>query len=213
MKSKISQGQRWYDQKYKGVYLWILIWEVVFFIMLPILLVVINNFPDMNPANFKSSSNLKKLSDIALVKENWADYVIPTILVSGVIYRVLDYKQNIKTKETIQILNKDDQHDIYEIPRGALQDSPFEAEVVKVSVDGKTFIVPKDDLDIEKYPEESETKTMVKCSNDKDSCFKNLKKKVSCSIKNETPKPIKAYIVKIKDMKEMTVDPEDKIDG
>ena len=181
--------------------------------MLPILLVVINNFPDMNPANFKSSSNLKKLSDIALVKKNWDNYVIPTILVSGVIYRVLDYKQNIKTKETIQILNKDDQHDIYEIPRGALQDSPLEAEVVKVSVDEKTFIVPKDDLDIEKYPQESETKTMVKCSNDKDSCFKNLKKKVSCSINDATPKPIKAYIVKIKDMKEMTVDPEDKIDG
>ena len=92
MKSKISQGQGWYDQKYKGVNLWILICEVVFFIMLPILLVVINNFPDMtiysmNPANFKSSSNLTKLSDIAF----WA-------------------KQNIKTKETIQILNKDDQH-------------------------------------------------------------------------------------------------------
>ena len=85
--------------------------------------------------------------------------------------------------------------------------------MVKVSVDGKTYIIPKDDLDIKEYPEESETQTMVKCSNDKDSCFKNLKKKVSCSIKNETPKPIKAYIVKIEDMKEMTVDPENKIDG
>ena len=204
MKSKISQGQRWYDQKYKGVYLWILIWEVVFFIMLPILLVVINNFPDMT-----IYSNLKKLSDIAV----WANYVISTILVSGVIYRVLDYKQNIKTKETIQILNKDDQHNIYKIPRGALQDSPLEAEVVKVSVDGKTFIVPKDDLDIEKYPQESETKTMVKSSNEKDGCFKNLKCKVSCRVEDETPKPTKAYIVKIEDMKKMTVNPENCIDG
>ena len=161
----------------------------------------------MNPALFKSSPNLKKLSDIALVKENWANYVIPTILVSGVIYHVLLYKQNIKAKENIQILDKDDQHDIYEIPRGALQDSPLEAEVVKVSVDGKTFIVPANDLDLKKYPQESETKIMVKSSNEKDGCFTNLKKKVSCRVKDETPKPIKAYIVKIEDMKEMTVNP------
>ena len=153
------------------------------------------------------------MSDIALVKENWANYVIPTILVSGVIYYVLLYKQIIKAEETIQISNKDDQHDIYKIPCGALQDSPLEAEVVKVSVDGKTFIVPKDDLDIEKYPQESETKTMVKSSNEKDGCFKNLKRKVSCRVEDETPKPTKAYIVKIEDMKEMTVNPENCIGG
>jgi hypothetical protein len=123
-----------------------------------------------------------------------------------VIYYGLLYKQNYRVKETIQISKKDDQQDTYEIPRGALKDSPKKAEVVKVSVDGKIFIVPKDDLDIEKYPQESETNTVVKRSNEKDGCFKNLKKKVSCSVEEEAPKPIKAYIVKIEDMKEMTVD-------
>jgi hypothetical protein len=59
-----------------------------------------------------------KLLDIALVKENWANYIIPIILISGVMYRVLKYKQNIKPEETIQISNKDNQQDIYEIPHG-----------------------------------------------------------------------------------------------
>ena len=59
---------------------------------------------------------------------------------------------------------------------------------------------------IEKYPQESETKTVIKSSKEKDGCFKNLKKKVSCSVKDETTKPIKAYIVKIEDMKEMIIE-------
>jgi hypothetical protein len=130
-----------------------------------------------------------------------------------VINRVLSYKQIIKADETIQISNKDDQQDIYEIPQGTLKDSPLDSEVMKVLVDGKTFIVPTDDLDIKKYPQESETKTMIKFSNEKDGCFKNLKKKVSCRVEDETPKPIKAYIVKIEGMKEMTVYPEHCTDG
>ena len=111
-----------------------------------------------------------------------------------------------KAEETIQISNKDDQQDIYEIPWGTLKDSPLDSKVVKVFVDRKTFIVPTDDLDIEKYPQESETKIMIKSSKEKDSPFKNLKKKVSCSVKDETTKPIKAYVVKIEDMKEIIID-------
>ena len=128
-------------------------------------------------------------------------------------YRVLKYKQNIKPEETIQISNKDNQQDIYEIPRATLQDSPLETKVVKVLVDGKTFIIPTNDLNIEKYPQESQTKIMVKYSNEKDGCFKNLKEKVSCRVKDKTPKPIKAYVVKItKDMKKIIVDPDNNID-
>ena len=154
-----------------------------------------------------------KLLDIALVKENWANYIIPIILISGVMYRVLKYKQNIKPEETIQISNKDNQQDIYEIPCATLQDSPLETKVVKVLVDGKTFIVPTNDLNIEKYPQESQTKIMVKYSNEKDGCFKNLKEKVSCRVKDKTPKPIKPYVVKItKDMKKIIVDPDNNID-
>ena len=85
----------------------ILTMEAVFFILLPILLVLINNFPDMTIYSFKSSWNLTKLSDNGLVKENWANYVLSTILVSGVIYYVLLYK----TEETIQISKKDDEQD------------------------------------------------------------------------------------------------------
>ena len=196
--------------------------EAVLFIILPILLVLINNFPDATiyliDAVAIISSNLSdlivqtKLSEIALVKENWANYIIPITLISGAVFMVLFYKQNIKAEETIQISNKVDEQDIYEIPRGALQGSPLETKVVKVLVDRKTFIVPTDDLDLKKYPQESETKIMVKSSNEKDGCFKNLKKKVSCRVDDETPKPIKAYIVKIEDMKEMTVNPENCID-
>jgi hypothetical protein len=54
---------------------------------------------------------------------------------------------------------------------------------------------------------------MVKYSNEKDGCFKNLKEKVSCRVKDKTPKPIKAYVVKItKDMKKKIVDPDNNID-
>ena len=230
MKAKISQGEGWSDQKYKGMDLLILSRDALLFIPLLVFLVLINNFPDTTcelPKGldylgylFSSQTELStrfldqtKLSDIAFVKENWANYLIPTILSSGVIFWVLEYKQIIKAEETIKISSKDDQQEFYEIPRGTLQDSPLETETVKVSVDGKTFIVPKDDLDIEKYPQELETKTMVKCSNKKEGCFKNLKKKVSCRVEDETPKPIKAYIVKIEDMKEMTVNPENCTDG
>ena len=222
-KAKISQGQKWYDQQYKGVPLMVWTLEAVLFIILPILLVLVNTFPDSTIYSVDAvaiislnSSDLivqTKLSEIALVKENWANYVIPITLISGVVFTILFYKQNIKAEETIQIINKDNQQDIYEIPRGTLKNSPLKTEVVKVSVDGKTFIVPKDDLDIEKYPQEPETKTMVKCSNKKEDCFKNLKKKVSCGVEDETPKPIKAYIVKIEDMKELIIDPENSIDG
>ena len=197
--------------------------EAVLFITLPILLVLVNNFPDATIYSIDAvaiiSLNLSdlivqtKLSEIALVKENWANYVIPITLISGAVFMVLFYKQNIKAEETIQISNKVDEQDIYEIPRGALQGSPLETKVVKVLVDRKTFIVPTDDLDLKKYPQESETKIMVKSSNEKDGCFTNLKKKVSCRVEDETPKSIKAYIVKIEDMKEMTVNPENCIDG
>ena len=230
MKAKISQGKSWKDQEYKGMLIIPVIYRSVFFFTLLILLVLINHHRDMIiysielplSAIFNVSSNQTKLpgfihqtklSDIALVKENWDNYVIPIVLISGVIYYALLYKQNYRVKETIQISKKDNQQDIYEIPRGALQDSPLEAEVVKVSVDAKTFIVPKDDLDVEKYPQELETMIVVKRSNEKDGCFKNLKKKVSCNHQDETPKPIKAYIVKIEDTKEMTVDSENNIDG
>ena len=54
---------------------------------------------------------------------------------------------------------------------------------------------------------------MVRYSNEKDGCFKKLKEKVSCRVKDKTPKPIKAYVVKIKDMKEIIVDPDNNIDG
>ena len=216
MKAKISQGQKWQNQKYKGIALNKLTLEAAFFITLPILLVMINNFQDttiylLDAAAIISSNSSDlivqtKLSKMALVNENWANYVIPTILVAGVIHRVLSYMQITKAEETIQISNKDDQQDIYEIPRGTLKDSPLESKVVKVFVDGKNFIVPTDDLDIEKYPQESKTKIMIKSSKEKDSPFKNLRKKVSCSVKDETTKPIKAYVVKIEDMKEIIID-------
>ena len=197
--------------------------EAVLFIILPILLVLINNFPDATiysidtatiiSLNLSDSIVQTNLSDIALIKENWASYIISISLISGVVFMILFYKQNIKAEETIQISNKVDEQDIYEIPRGALQGSSLETKVVKVLVDRKTFIVPTDDLDLKKYPQESETKIMIKSSNDKDSCFKNLKRKVSCRVEDETPKPIKAYIVKIEDMKEMPVDSKKNTDG
>ena len=227
MKAKNSQGQILFE-KYKGMRIGILVRDSIIFITLLVLLVLISNFPDTTIYSLELpfvailngsiiQTNLTdfivqiKLSDIAVVKGNLANYVIPSILVTGVIYRVLSYKQIITPRETIQISNKNDQQEIYEIPRGALQNSPLEAEVVKVLIEGKTYIIPTDYLDIEKYPQESETKTMVKYSNAKDGCIKNLKKKVLCSI--ETPKPIKAYIVKIEDMKEITIAPKNNIDG
>ena len=227
MKAKNSQGQILFE-KYKGMRIGILVRDSIIFITLLVLLVLINNFPDTTIYSLELpflailngsiiQTNLMdlivqtKLSDITVVKGNLANYIILSILVSGVIYRVLSYKQIITPRKTIQISNKNDLRDIYEIPHGTLQNSPLEAEVVKILIEGKTFIVPKDDLDIEKYPQESETKTMVKYSNEKDGCIKNLKKKVSCSV--ETPKPIKAYIVKIEDMKEIIFDPENNIDG
>ena len=222
-KAKISQGQRWYDQQYKGVPLMVWTLKAVLFTILPILLVLVNSFPDATIYSIDAvaiislnSSELivqTKLSEIALVEENWANYVIPITLISGVVFMVLFYKQNIKAEETIQISNKVDEQDIYEIPRGALQGSSLETKVVKVLVDGKTFIIPANDLNIEKYPQESQTKIMVKYSNEKDGCFKNLKEKVSCRAKDKTQKPIKAYVVKItKDMKKITVDPDNNID-
>ena len=225
IKAKISQGPRWSDQKYKGTLIYPLLTHAALFTTLLVLLVLINHFPDSTiysielplSAILNGSLNLTmvktKLLDIALVEKKWANYIIPIILISGVMYRVLKYKQNIKPEETIQISNKDNQQDIYEIPRATLQDSPLETKVVKVLVDGKTFIIPTNDLNIEKYPQESQTKIMVKYSNEKDGCFKNLKEKVSCRVKDETPKPIKAYVVKItKDMKKIIVDPDNNID-
>lgn len=142
MKAKISQGQSWKDQEYKEMLIIPLVYRAVFFITLLILLVLINHFPDTTiyslelphsaSAIFNGSSNQTnlpdfihqtKLSDRTLVKKNWSNYVIPIVLVAGVIYYGLLYKQNYRVKETIQISKKNEQQDAYEIPRGALKDS------------------------------------------------------------------------------------------
>ena len=104
MKAKISQGQSWKDQEYKGMLIIPLIYRAVFFITLLILLVLIDHFPDTTiyslelphsaSAIFNGSSNQTnlpdfihqtKLSDRTLVKKNWSNYVIPIVLIPGVV--------------------------------------------------------------------------------------------------------------------------------
>ena len=98
----------------------------------------------------------------------------------------------------------------YKIHNRALNESPLETEVIKVSIDDKTYCLPKKDLalDIEKYPLESEVTHVIEIPKEP-KCFGKLKSKIlccacppcCCSCCPEKNKPtIKTYIVRNDDL-------------
>ena len=101
----------------------------------------------------------------------------------------------------------------YKIQNRAFNESPLETEVIKVSIDDKTYCLPKKDLalDIEKYPLESEVTHVVEIPKEPN-CFGKLKSKIlccacppcCCSCCPEKNKPtIKTYIVRNDDLTEL----------
>ena len=88
----------------------------------------------------------------------------------------------------MEVADKDDVSNVYEIPVGTLKEYPLEDEVIHVLVEDNTYIVPKDDLPLEKYPLDTDVKSVIKFSKDK-----------------MTPK---IYIVKKEELKQTSVDEE-----
>ena len=100
---------------------------------------------------------------------------------------------------------------MYEISRGDLKESTLANEVIKISVDEKSYLVPKKDLDLEKHPLETDTEIVIKNSmKKKENCFEILKNKImissSCCTsdnENNSPHTEKAFIVRKQNLKEI----------
>ena len=149
-----------------------------------------------------------KLSDTDFKNRN---YVITTCIICGVITYALWYLQIVKPKKSINVLDKEDPNIVSKIAIGTLKESPTDTAVLKVSIDGKSYIVPKNDINLQQYPLDSDVSSVVKCSNNKEkSNFESLKTKICCSkcCHDEAQPKIKTYIVRKEDLKRVEVEKE-----
>ena len=98
---------------------------------------------------------------------------------------------------------------MYEITKGDLKESSLENEVIKISVEGKSYLVPKKNLDLEKNPLlETDSEIVTKKSIEKeDNCFEIMKNKImdfcTSGNQNSTPPTDKTFIVRKQNLKEI----------
>ena len=227
MKTKISQGSTWHDQKFKGVFILALLRDVLSVLTLFVLVLLIKYFPD---ATFPALSyeglptswifSKRKLSNIAIVNQNWANYIIPPVIVSLGVYWILFYFQVIKLEKMTKVSLKTGSQKMYEITKGDLKESTLENEVIKISVEGKSYLVPKKHLDLEKHPLETDTEIVTKNSIEKEeNCFQITRNKmidsVSCCTpgnENNTPPNKKIFIVRKQNLKEIQKEAKEIVD-
>ena len=145
-----------------------LIRDATMFVALVVLLVLVHYSPNTTIYNLAFNWNLEiiqtKLSDTDFKNRN---YVITTCIICGVITYALWYLQIVKPKKSIKVSDKENPDNIFKTSIETLKESPIDTAVLKVSIDGKTYIVPKNDLNLEQYPLDSDVSYVVKCSNDK----------------------------------------------
>ena len=109
---------------------------------------------------------------------------------------------------------------MYEITKGDLKESILEKEVIRISVEGRSYFVPMKDLDLEKHPLETDTEIVVKNSIKKnENCFEILKNRImdssSCCTsdnENSAPPTEKTFIVKTQHLKEIHIVAEEIVD-
>ena len=99
-----------------------------------------------------------------------------------------------KPKVIIKVSEKNKPSNVYEISTGILTDSPLEDEVIDVLIDDKTYVVPKEDFQPEKYPLRSNVACVIKCSNGNGKSKAHVIEKKELTEITETHAPYKAYI-------------------
>ena len=107
---------------------------VLLFITLISLIILIKWFPYVTIPGFIFNSI--KLSDVPIVKYGWANYIIYSVMVSGIICHVIDYFQKVRPKKIVKVSDKDDPKKNYDIPIGTLKEAPLVNEVIDVLVEG-----------------------------------------------------------------------------
>ena len=182
------------------------------FVALVVLLVLVHYSPNTTIYNLAFNWNLEiiqtKLSDTDFKNRN---YFIITSIICGVISYTLWYLQIVKPKKSIKVSDRENPDNVFKTSIETLKESPIDTAVLKVSIDSKTYIVPKNDLTLEQYPLDSDVTSVVKCSSDKEkSNFESLKIKICCSkcCHDETKSKIKTYIVRKEDLKRVEVEKE-----
>ena len=98
------------------------------------LIILIKWFPYVTIPGFIFNSI--KLSDVPIVKYCWANYIIYSVMVSGIICHVIDYFQKVRPKKIVKVSDKDDPKKNYDIPIGTLKEAPLVNEVIDVLVEG-----------------------------------------------------------------------------
>ena len=187
--------------------------DAIIFVKLIVLMILITYAPDTTICSLIFTDGhfeifQTKLSDTDFKNRN---YIITTCIICGVINYALWYFQIVKPKKSIKVLDKVDPNIVSKIAIGTLKESPIDTAVLKVSIDGKTYVVPKNDLNLEQYPLDSDVSSVVKCSNDKEkSNVEILKTKICCSkcCHDGTQPKIKTYIVRKEDLKRVEVEKE-----
>ena len=106
----------------------------------------------------------KKLSDVPIVREGWANYIIPLVMVSSAIGCVLFYFKYEKPQRIVKVSDKNDPKKLYEIPIGTLKEAPLENKVINVMIEDRTYVVPIKDFQLDMYPLHSNVRPVVKCS-------------------------------------------------
>ena len=190
-----------------------LIRDATMFVTLVVLLVLVKYSPNTTIYNLTFNNwNLEivqtKLSDTDFKNRN---YFMITCIICCVISYALWYLQIVKPKKSIKVSDKENPDNVFKTSIETLKESPIDTAVLKVSIDGKTYIVPKNDLNLEQYPLDSDVSSVVKCSNDKEKRnFESLKTKICCSkcCHDETQPKIKTYIVRKEDLKRVEVEKE-----
>ena len=79
----------------------------------------------------------------------------------------LGYFQVIKLQRIVKVSDKNDSSNVYKIPIGILKESPLENEVRNVLAENKMFAIPKDELQLEKYPLQDNVTSVIRKPNDK----------------------------------------------
>ena len=199
--------------KFKAELISALIRDATMFVALVAVLVLVHYSPNTTIYNliFKNW-NLEiyqtKLSDTDFKNRN---YFMITSIICGVISYALWYLQIVKPKKSIKVSDKENPDNIFKTSIETLKESPIDTAVLKVSIDGKTYIVPKNDLNLEQYPLDSDVSYVFKCSNNEEkSNFESLKTKICCSkcCHDETQPKIKTYIVRKEDLERVEVEKE-----
>ena len=88
-------------------------------------------------------------------------------MVCEIIHVILLYYQVTKSMRIVEVLDNDDSSTTYEIAIGTLKDSPKENKVMDVLIEGKTYVIPKKDILLEKYPLQSDVKCVIRNSKGK----------------------------------------------